>query len=133
MWIKSPQEKLLAALFQGGPIEPRHSRPARLAGKPFAEMASEGEHRFFSDFDMFADQINQIFTPNKNWEGGPWRLQEMAANELTLNSYEDEGPRFGRRYSVFYNRAAIGIIEISGVLYEAENPQVSTTVELEHV
>jgi hypothetical protein len=45
-----------------------------------------------------------------------------------------DGPSFGRRYSVYYNQAAIGVIEISGILYEPEqNPKVTTDVELDHV
>jgi hypothetical protein len=131
MWTDSSRKKLLALLFESGPIEPKHNHPATLTGEWSAEMASDAEHCFFSHFDMFADPINQLYTSGKGWEGGPWRLQELANTEIRA-SYN--GPSFGRRYSVFYNQAAIGNIEISGVLYEAEkNPQVSTDVELEHI
>jgi hypothetical protein len=95
-------------------------------------MASDAEHRFFSDFDIFSDSINILYTPSGGWEGGPWRLQELANTEIK-GSYDD-GPNFGRCYSVFYNQASIGVIEIWGVLYEAEqNPIVATDVQLEHV
>ena len=125
---------MLAALFDSGPIEPRHNCPANLTGEWSANFASDAEQRFFFDFDMFADQINQHYTPSGGWEGGPWRLQELADTEISFSHDPRDGPRFGRRYSVFYNQAAIGIIEISGILYVAEkDPTVSTDVELEYV
>jgi hypothetical protein len=133
MWKNSPQEKLLAALFKSEPITPKHGVPAGLTGDWSAETFGDpiGD-RFFSDFDIFPDQLNQLYTANDSWEGGPWRLQELAD---TLLSRSEDGPRFGRRYSVFYNQANIGIVEINPTYdYDAKiNPNVYTHVELEQV
>ena len=129
---KSYREGLLAALFESGPIEPKHNCPSSLTGDWSANFGSDSEHRFFSEFDMFADHINYLYTANDYSEGGPWRLQELADTELTRADMDM--PVFGRRYSVFYNQAAIGLIEISGILYDTENnTHVTTDVELEHV
>ncbi len=129
MSTKSHREELLAALFESGPIEPKHNCPASLTGDWPANFGSDSEHRFFSEFDMFADHINYLYTATDDPEGAPWRLQELANTEI--RAHYGFGPSFGRRYGVFYNQAAIGLIEISGILYATEN--VTTDVELEHV
>jgi hypothetical protein len=131
MWTKSPKEIMLDALFNSGPIEPRHARPASLTDG-WGRFQSPSGDRFFSDFEMFPDQLNQLFTPNESREGAPWRLQELPE---TLIKRSCAGPEFGRRYSVFYNQANIGVVEINPSLdYDAEiNPNVYTNIELEHV
>ena len=127
---------MLAALFHSGPIHPRHNRRASFTGELPAEEALDAEHRFFLDFDMFADRVNNLYTPSDVWDGGPWRLQELADTEISF-FFDDprDGPNFGLRYRVFYNQAAIGIVEISAAFdYDAEKePKVSTLLKLEHV
>ena len=68
---------------------------------------------------MFADRFNEISTV----DGLPWRLQELADTRRSLY-YNDQwpAPTFGRRYSVFYNQVAIGLLEIHGSLgYDKRN------------
>jgi hypothetical protein len=131
MWTKSSRDNFLAALLHSGPINPQHDRPASLTGDRSPNFGSDAEERFFADFDMFANQINNLYTASNGWEGGPWRLQELANTEMSLSNYDD--PTFGRRYTIFYNHAAIGLIEICGILYDLESARVSTDIELEHV
>jgi hypothetical protein len=132
---KSHRNKLLAALFESGPIEPRHDVPSSLTGDWGTHRASEDEHQFFSDFDLFADAVNAHYSPDEhgNW-GGPWRLQELPDTELDSGDPHYEHLNFGRRYSVFFNQAPLGTVEISALGYNQDsNPQVSTIVTLKHV
>jgi hypothetical protein len=130
MWRKSSRDQSLAALLAGEPIVPRHNIPATLTGDWSPGMASDTDHRFFSDFDLFGERVNRFYTPDKSWEGGPWRLQELA--ETLVTRYDD--PTFGRRYVAFFNQARVGIVEISAYLdYHRETePIVTTLIQLEH-
>lgn len=128
-----PPRELQIALFERAPIEPRHDVPDDIGGGGGWEYAADDCDRlFFEHFDLFARAINNIYTPDGPWEGGPWRLQEMA-DTLIRRSGIDEYPVLGRRYEIFYNQGRLGILEIGAFLYEATKPSVHTIVKLEHV
>lgn len=130
MWSQSPRDKLLAALFKSAPIEPQHKRPVSLTGGfGGGFFDSDQGDRFFTDFDMFPDKLNKLYTPEGGWDGGPWRLQELASTEL---SSARDAPDFGRRFNVFYNQANIGLVEIKPHHdYDAEkSPKVWTNIKL---
>jgi hypothetical protein len=117
------REKKLMSALNDVPIDPKHSRPTSLTGEKPPSSAREEEHRFFADFDTFGDLLNRPYESL-----GPWRLQELA--DTKCRRYGN----FGRRYSVFYNQADIGIVEIHAMPgYEAETkPEVATEIEISH-
>lgn len=131
MWSKSPRDKLLAALFKSSPIEPKHTRPGSLTGGfGGGFFDSEQGDRFFADFEMYPDRLNTNYMPQDEWPGWPWRLQELKSTEI---SRTHDYPKFGRRYSVFYNQASIGLIELTPSYdYSSENnPKVYADIKLE--
>lgn len=136
MWRRTgryPPKELRIALFESAPIEPRHDVPEHIGSGGFNSEVSDCDRLFFDHFDLFARAINSIYTPSGSWEGGPWRLQEVADTLIRLSGVDDY-PDHGRRYEVFYNQACLGLVEINAdvVSYTAENPTVFTTVALEH-
>ena len=81
---------------------------------------------FFYDFSEFGLVVNSWF----EWIQDGWRLQELADNEFRLFS-RDFPPDFGRRYSIFYNRAELGVLEVTSVSgCSGENRVVSVAIEL---
>lgn len=117
------REKKLMKALNDVPIEPKHLRPTSLTGDEPPSSAREEEHYFFADFDMFGDLLNRPYEAI-----GPWRLQELA--DTKFRRYGN----FGRRYSIFYNQADIGIVEIHAMPgYDAETkPEVVTEIEISH-
>lgn len=84
---------------------------------------------FFYDFSEFGLVVNSWF----EWIQDGWRLQELADNEFRLFS-RDFPPDFGRRYSIFYNRAELGVLEVTSVSdYSREKLVVSVAIELHSV
>lgn len=131
MWSKAPRDKFLTALLKSKPITPVHAHPVSLTGGfggGFFE--SEEGNQFFADFDAFADKINTLYTPDGAWAGAPWRLQELENTEL---STARESPDFGRRYSLFYNQANIGLVEMKPVhrYHGQNNPKLYTHIKVE--
>ncbi|HEY2532401.1 MAG TPA: hypothetical protein VGJ20_31475 [Xanthobacteraceae bacterium] len=121
-WFGRGEKKLMNAL-NDIPIEPKHSRPTSLTGDKPPSSVREEEHRFFADFDKFGDLLNKLYETI-----GPWRLQELADTKFRRYSH------FGRRYSVFYNHADIGVVEIHAMPgYDAETkPEVITEIEISY-
>lgn len=128
-----PRE-LRIALFERGPIDPRHDSPTKPGEGGFEFAVDNCDRLFFEDFDLFARAINGIYTPDGLWDGGPWRLQELRDTSIARSGV-DNYPVQGRRYEVFYNQARLGTVEISAdpTSYTSERPTVFTSVELEHV
>ena len=103
IWItvrRDPKRKFLSKLLNGKPITPNHT-PSSLRNCIELRI-TDGDRRFFSDFEMFADALNHRFEPNE-----PWRLQERSDAELTGR----EEPEYGRRYGVFYNEYNVGNLQ----------------------
>ena len=64
--------------------------------------------------------------------GTGWRLQELPDTER--KHVLSDTPQFGRRYDVFYNQVRLGTLEVSpGAGYDAKNPDVHTSVQVEWV
>ena len=125
IWItvrRDPKRKFLGKLLNGKPITPNHT-PSSLRNCIELRI-TDGDRRFFSDFEMFADALNHRFEPNE-----PWRLQERSDAELTGR----EEPEYGRRYGVFYNEYNVGNLQIfASHHYGPADPQVGTEIELQH-
>jgi hypothetical protein len=132
MWELNPaaHQQLLDGLFEGGPIEPAHDAPAAFEGIDF--FIDDWDRKFFAEFDLFGRCVNMCFADD------PWRIQELRDSEIAC--YED--PKYGRRYSVFYNRARLGTLEIHAsadwlddpiTYYDTGNPVVETRVRLDDV
>jgi hypothetical protein len=135
-----PTEKFIKALLRSEPIVPKHGRPTKWTfdeehdANPKWERTSFGKmiharRLFFHDFSDFAVVVNSWFKMSEQ----PWRLQELADNELRLFS-QDYPPDFGRRYSIFYNQTDLGVLEMkSGYDYSEECPNVLVELELHSV
>lgn len=130
---KIPRE-LRVALFERGPIDPRHDPPDKPGEGGFEFAVDDCDRLFFEHFDLFARAINGIYASDGSWDGGPWRLQELRDTSIRRSGVDDY-PVHGRRYDVFYNHARLGTVEISAdpMNYTSEKPTVFTSVELEHV
>ena len=119
---RGPKRKFLGKLLNGKPITPNHT-PSSL-GNGIELRITDGDRRFFSDFEMFADALNHRFEPNE-----PWRLQERSDAELTGR----EEPEYGRRYEIFYNEYSVGNLQIfASHHYGPGDPQVGTEIELRY-
>jgi hypothetical protein len=124
-----PKKQFIAALLHSKPIVPKHRRP-EASGDGFSSLVSDNDRQFFRDFDDFADVVNWWF--GDEHVGTGWRLQELPETERK-HSLSD-APQFGRRYDVFYNQVRLGTLEVSpSVGYDAKNPDVHTSVQLERV
>src|SRR5438552_514341 len=98
---RGPKRKFLGKLLNGKPITPNHTPSSLRNGIELR--ITDGDRRFFSDFEMFADALNHRFEPNELW-----RLQERSDAELTGR----EEPEYGRRYEIFYNEYSVGNLQI---------------------
>lgn len=119
---RGPKRKFRRALESGGPITPKHARPAEIA-KGWG--VSDSDLQFFEDFDLFGDALNRVLKD----EDEPWRVQELSNTEIS--GLDDDSPRYGRRYEVFYNQYKLGTLQVyAGVFYSAREPNVRTEIEL---
>jgi hypothetical protein len=122
-----PKKEFLQKLMRSEPITPKHN-PPRIAGGEFSSLADDEDRLFFADFAEFADVVNWWLADKH--VGSCWRLQELPRGDVILN-VDDSGPTLRRAYDVFHNQVRVGILEISrGYDYSAENPRVTTEIEL---
>jgi hypothetical protein len=113
-------EKLEDNILIGTPIEPKHANP-----KLKRWGTSESLRRFFADFDRFGVMANG-WAPIKN---SPWRLQELKNTRLT--TFNNDAPKHGRRYDLFYYQQRVGSLEIADVSdYRTEEPRVCAKVAI---
>ncbi len=126
LWRSRKPEKLkkkfLKDLLHSKPITPKH-HPPKAIGEDFPSLVSDGDRRFFRDFEGFAYTINAYLAEF------PWRLQELPKTLMRLDGGED--PSFGRRFDVFHNQERIGCLEVSSAFYSPEKPEVFTDIQLE--
>jgi hypothetical protein len=134
-----PAKDFIESLLHSAPIVPKHGRPTKwdFYSNDEAYLAKfedglGGMHRaekaFFYDFSKFGDVLNHWFTS----VGSPWRVQELADNELNLLGSHDSPPTYGRRYHIFHNQTQLGLLEMKGS-YSDENPFVMTAILLGRV
>jgi hypothetical protein len=116
--VKSEREPNQEDILLGVPIEPKHANP-KLRGWRIPDSL----RRFFADFGRFGVVIN-------NWppiKDSPWRLQERK--DTRLRTFNDDTPKQGRRYDVFYNRYVVGSLEITDTSdYTTDQPRVRTNM-----
>jgi hypothetical protein len=137
-----PNKAFIKKLFHSEPIVPKHGRPQRWTFQDDAYIAKyahtglgkmhRAERAFFNDFSDFAVVVNSWFEMIDD----RWRLQELADNELRLLAPQDPPPAYGRRYSIFYNQAELGVLEMrqgGAEDYTDENPVIRTAIELHSV
>ncbi|MGH6736731.1 MAG: hypothetical protein ACRECX_11720 [Methyloceanibacter sp.] len=112
------KSKVLRELRFGKPIEVKHDSPRSLT--------PDGQERYGADkhdFDCFhslwyfAPWVNKLYSDLSE----PIRLQELRDTEIR-GSRADEGPAYGRRYDIYYNRYKIGLLEICAGLGGALDP-----------
>jgi hypothetical protein len=102
----------------GAPIEPKHANP-----KLKRWGITESLRRFFADFDRFG-VITNGWPPITD---SPWRLQELE--NTRLRTFNDDSPKYGRRYDLFYNQQRVGSVEIADTPdYITEEPRVRANV-----
>jgi hypothetical protein len=115
---KSEREPKQEDILLGVPIEPKHANPKLRAWR-----IPDSLRRFFADFGRFGVVIN-------NWppiKDSPWRLQERK--DTRLRTFNDESPKQGHRYDVFYNQQRLGTVEITDTAgYRTEAPRVSANI-----
>jgi hypothetical protein len=118
---KSEREPKQEDILLGVPIEPKHANP-KLRGRRIPDSL----RRFFADFGRFGVIIN-------NWppiKDGPWRLQERK--DTRLRTFNDDSPKQGRRYDVFYNQQRLGSVEITDTAgYTTEAPRVRANIVIQ--
>jgi hypothetical protein len=118
-----PKRKLIRQLLHRTPIT--HRPPKAIEG--IRSRLDEKERQFFRDFAGFALVLNRWFD-GENVKS-PFRLQELPDTEIRLGGLHT--PIYGWRYAIFYNQARLGTIEIwPEHRYDAENPNVHTTIRL---
>ncbi len=104
----------------GTPIEPKHANPKL---KRWGWRISDSLRRFFADFDRFGVIANG-WAPIKN---SPWRLKELK--DTKLRTFDNDTPKQGRRYDVFYNQRRVGSLEMADTSgYTTEEPRVCANV-----
>jgi hypothetical protein len=101
--FKQLNKKFRKALWESGPIEPKHNKP-----KPDPSF-DECEAKFFYDFDDFADVMNWYLADDAI--SSHWRLHELPDTDVGT---AETGPISGRTYAVFYNQIQLGTLEIHG-------------------
>jgi hypothetical protein len=105
-------------ILLGTPIEPKHANP-----KLKHWGITKSLRRFFADFDQFGVITNE-WAPIKD---SPWRLQELE--NTRLRTFNDDSPKYGRRYDLFYNQQRVGSLEIADTPdYTTEEPRVRSNV-----
>jgi hypothetical protein len=124
--FKQLNKKFRKALWESGPIEPKHEKPKIVS--PYNHF-DEYEAKFFSEFDDFADVMNWYLADDAITS--PWRLQELPDNDVGT---ADTGPMVGRAYAVFYNHIKVGKLKIhGGAFYGKEEREIYTRLELHWV
>ena len=104
----------------GTPIEPNHANPKL---KRWGWRISDSLRRFFADFDRFGVIANG-WASIKN---SPWRLKELK--DTKLRTFDNDTPKQGRRYDVFYNQRRVGSLEMADTSgYTTEEPRVCANV-----
>ncbi|KRR14542.1 hypothetical protein [Bradyrhizobium valentinum] len=128
---RGPQlnKKAADALWRGEPVKPKHD-PPNFAKSQWSFMADDVHRQFFDDFRKFADVANWWFADEYN--ASRFRLQDLPDETLSLNVRHDDGPSFGRSFSIYYNQTRVGRLEISpGHGYTTANPEVYTSLEID--
>lgn len=121
------KKKFVKSILNSKPIIPKHERPESIT-EQFRDIVDERDKAFFDDFRDFGDVVN--WWCSDEYTGSPWRLQELADTELRISI--GDSPDFGRRYSVFYNQAELGTLEIMPLQnFRRENPSIRTQIELD--
>src|SRR5437879_6618288 len=80
---RGPKRKFLGKLLNGKPITPNHTPSSLRNGSELR--ITDGDRRFFSDFEMFAGALNHRIEPNTSW-----RSQERADAELTVREATED-------------------------------------------
>ncbi len=107
-------------ILLGTPIEPKHANPKL---KRWGWRISDSLRRFFADFYRFGVIVNG-WAPVKD---SPWRLQELK--DTGLRTFDNDTPKQGRRYDVFYNQQRVGSLEITDTSgYTTQEPRVCANV-----
>ena len=117
---KSKREAKQADILVGTPIEAKHANPKL---KRWGWRISDSLRRFFADFDRFGVIVN-------GWaavKDSPWRLQELKGTRL--RTFDNDKPKQGRRYDLFYNQHRVGSLEITDTSgYTTQEPRVWANV-----
>ena len=124
--FKHLKKKFRKALWESGPIEPKHDKPIF---EPLRNTFDEWEAKFFYDFDDFADVMNWYLA--EEYIRSPWRLQELPDTDVGT---AESGPIPGRAYAVFYNQIKLGKLEIHGrAFYGREDKTIFAQLTLDWV
>ena len=137
-----PSKKFIKALLRSDPIAPKHGTPTRWTFEDDAYITKyertplgtifRAQRLFFNDFSDFAMVVNWWFEGSED----RWRLQELADNELRT---DEPPPKYGRRYSIFYNQTNLGVLEMRrgldkhGDAYTEGHPVVWAEIQLHSV
>jgi len=120
------KRKILTELRFGEPIKVKHDTPGSptLDGK---QQWGAERHDFecFQSLWYFPHWINKLYSDLSE----PIRLQELQDTRIR-GSRADEGPAYGRRYDIYYNRCKIGLLEVCAGLDRVFDP-VDKSVDVE--
>lgn len=110
--------KILKELRFGEPIRVKHNTPRSLTPDGKQQWgATEHDFECFQSFWYFPHWINKLYSDLSE----PIRLQELRDTRIT-GSRSDEGPAYGRRYDIYYNRCKIGLLEVCAGFRRAFDP-----------
>jgi hypothetical protein len=125
------KKNFLNQLWRSKPITPKPQPPAPL--KPDGWGVDAYDLQFFSDFGDFANVVNGWLSDPDVHPDGPWRLQELSDPSLSLDGLGlSDTPSYGRRYTIFYNRVHVGLLELCAHYeYTTQNPRIATYIRIE--
>jgi hypothetical protein len=123
------KKKFVNDLLFSEPIAVKHDRPKSLTPDG-NEKWGAGRHDFecFRDFWYFGEAVN------RDLEHHEWfRIQELADTEIT-GDLSREGPAYGRRYEIFFNKVKVGLLQIMARYHSDEQDKsVSVDIALDRV
>ncbi len=133
MWLKnySLKRSVYRELFESDPINVQYDTDREFTSdERGCGGIREAEIQCYNEFWYFASWINKLYEKLQE----PIRLQELR-DPLLRGSAAMDGPAFGRRYDIYYNRRKIGYLEVCASLiprYERDG-SVHVEIDLSHI
>jgi hypothetical protein len=114
---------VIQEIENGTPTTPKHSQPPSVDHQGFASCIDEHDRVLFAKTTYLGDMLNR----HLSW--GAWRVQELARNAIP----SFDGPKFGRRYELFYNSHLAGEVSLyADFQFRQDDPlRVSVEVDVE--
>jgi hypothetical protein len=121
--LRGDLRSMIQEIENGTPIAVRHSQPPSVDHEGVTFGVDEHDRLLFAKTTHLGDMLNR----HLSW--GAWRVQETSRNAIP----SFDGPKFGRRFQLFYNNHLAGEISLySDFQFRKDSPlRVSIEVEVE--